>query len=200
LQKIGVNNGVKRVMFVGRIEPLKGIDSLLYALKIMTKRQPELAIELWVVGGDVSQPVESWSQELRKLERVRRQLGLEAQVKFMGQQTQELLPYYFQVADVVVMPSHYESFGMVALEAMACGVPVITTNVAGISDILDDHHKDLLTTVNNPLLLAKQIEKLLADPQYHAHVSRLVRERVQDLSWTNIAARIKTYYQKLLSK
>jgi D-inositol-3-phosphate glycosyltransferase len=186
------------VMFVGRIEPLKGIDSLLYAVKVLKKQKPERNIAVWIVGGDVSQPVEMWSEELKRLEYVRRQLDLEATVKFVGQQPQDVLPYYYNAADVVVMPSHYESFGMAALEAMACGVPVITSNVAGITGILDDQHSNLVTTVNNPLLLAEQIDKLLTDDTYYQRVSQNVHEKVQNLSWQAVAKKMEKVYESHL--
>ena len=98
-------------------------------------------------------------------------------------------------ADVVVMPSHYESFGMAAAEAMACGVPIITTNVAGISSLIDEEQDLLLTSVNNPLLLAQQMKSLLIDPQKRAQVSEGLREKVSDLGWANIADRIISIYE-----
>ncbi|MEK7592279.1 MAG: glycosyltransferase, partial [Patescibacteria group bacterium] len=146
------------ILFVGRIEPLKGIDALLYALKILTVRHATCKVNLRIVGGDISQSIDAWSKPLRSLEKLRRVLHIESLVEFVGQKNQSELPYYYNASDVVVMPSHYESFGMVALEAMACGVPVIMTNVSGITGILDEKHTSLVTSAQNPLLLASQIE------------------------------------------
>jgi D-inositol-3-phosphate glycosyltransferase len=197
-QHIGMNAEDRIILFCGRIEPLKGIDSLLYAMKIMVEREPELDVCLWIIGGDVSQQPSEWSRELQKLEKLRQLLKLTSIVHFAGQQPQEILPYYYNAADVVVMPSHYESFGMAAAEAMACGVPVITTNVAGISGLIDDEHELLITSVNNPLLLATQISQLLTDPDAHAKVSREVYTTVQDLNWSSIAKRVISVYESLL--
>jgi D-inositol-3-phosphate glycosyltransferase len=192
---IKIEPGGHLILFCGRIEPLKGIDALLYAMKIMVEQQPDLDVCLWIIGGDVSQPTASWSKELQKLERLRHTLNLSSVVHFAGQQLQEVLPYYYNAADVVVMPSHYESFGMAAAEAMACGVPIITTNVAGISSLIDEEQDLLLTSVNNPLLLAQQMKSLLIDPRKRAQVSEGLREKVSDLDWANIADRIISIYK-----
>ena len=93
------------------------------------------------------------------------------------------------------MPSHYESFGIAALEAMACGTPVITSNVAGIASIIDKQREKLITTVNNPLLLASQIEHLLTDQQTHKKVSESIRSKVADLTWSNTAKKMIKLYK-----
>lgn len=187
------------ILFCGRIEPLKGIDMLLYATKIMTGKNPDLDVCLYIIGGDVSQPRDQWSAELSKLETLRGVLKLTPVVHFAGQQPQEVLPLYYSAADVVVMPSHYESFGMAAAEAMACGTPVITTNVAGISSLIDEKHELLITSVNNPLLLASQMELLLTDEQKHDQVSRNVVSKVKDLNWVTITADVVTLYEGMLA-
>jgi D-inositol-3-phosphate glycosyltransferase len=186
----------KIVMFVGRIEPLKGIDMLIYAIKIVRQDYPEWPLKLYIVGGDVSQDVSMWSAELQKLEKLRKLLRIPDIVHFVGQKPQHELAYYYNAADIVVMPSHYESFGMAALEAMTCGVPVITTNVAGISGLIDERKKALLTSVNNPLLLASQIEYLLTHPKTHAQISAEVKKKVHTLEWKNVAEQVIEVYQK----
>lgn len=194
-QKINATQDHKIILFVGRIEPLKGIDVLMYAMKILTQRNPEMTVCLWVLGGDISQDVSEWSQELQRLEQLRKTLRISSFVKFVGQKPQDELPYYYNSAEMVVMPSNYESFGMTALEAMACGVPVITTNVAGISRFLDDEHKALVTSAHNPLLLAERIEHLLSDEVAHAHLGKEIQEKVSELSWRSIASQIEEIYK-----
>jgi D-inositol-3-phosphate glycosyltransferase len=158
-----------------------------------------LPLKLYIVGGDVSQDVSLWSAELQKLEKLRQLLRMPDVVKFVGQKPQHELAYYYNAADIVVMPSHYESFGMAALEAMTCGVPVITTNVAGISSLIDERKKALLTSVNNPLLLAVQIEYLLTHPRTHAQISREVKSKVVALDWKNVAKQVAEVYQSCQS-
>jgi D-inositol-3-phosphate glycosyltransferase len=178
------------ILFVGRVEPLKGIDVLFYALKVLLTRRPKLNPYLLIVGGDITQSPELWSQELKKLAKLRRILGIQHAVEFRGQQPQSILPYYYNSACVVAMPSHYESFGMAALEAMACGTPVIATNVAGVSSLIDHEHNSLITTANNPLLLADQLEQILLQPKAYATMKQNLMRQVDDLRWDTIAKRI----------
>jgi D-inositol-3-phosphate glycosyltransferase len=196
--KIHVTDSGCNILFVGRIEPLKGIDALLYALKILSVRHANCKVNLRIVGGDISQSLNAWSKPLHALEKLRHILKIESLVEFVGQKSQTELPYYYSASDVVVMPSHYESFGMVALEAMACGVPVIMTNVSGITGILDEKHTSLVTSAQNPLLLASQIESLLLDNSKRQMFRKTLRENVLDLSWDTIVRRIVDMYKKVL--
>jgi D-inositol-3-phosphate glycosyltransferase len=195
-KRLGIDPDGHVILFCGRIEPLKGIDALLYAMKIMVEQQPDIDVCLWIIGGDISQPVSLWSKELQKLERLRHMLNLSSVVHFAGQQLQDVLPYYYNAADVVVMPSHYESFGMAAAEAMACGVPIITTNVTGISSLIDAEQELLLTSVNNPLLLASQMRSLLNDADKRERISQALRRNVSDLRWENIASKVIKVYEE----
>lgn len=181
----------KIILFVGRIEPLKGIDALLYAIKILKKQYPDEIICLWIVGGDTSEDSKRWPKTLRDLARLQKTLSLETSVRFVGHQKQTELPYYYNAADVVVIPSHYESFGMVALEAIGCGVPVITTNVTGISSLISDEYTSLITNVNNPLLLASQIQKVLAQ-RPGVYQTRIA---ISEHQWSNVASRMLSVYK-----
>lgn len=197
---IGLSMQDKMILFVGRIEPLKGVDMLMYAMKIVTERNPGIRVCLCIVGGDISQPPDAWSDTLQNLNAVRHTLNMSTTVTFVGQKSQELLPYYYNASEMVVMPSHYESFGMSALEAMSCGVPVITTNVAGVSSLIDESHSSLITSVNNPLLLASQIEHLLHHPEKRAIMREEIRKNVLDLSWGNIADKMSSLYREVYEK
>ncbi len=169
----------KLILFVGRIVPLKGIDVLLYAMKILVKRNPKLTICLWIIGEE--------SKESKRLVLLRKLLKIGALVKFVGKMDQRKLPNYYNASEVLVLPSQYESFGTVALEAMACGTPVITTDVAGISHLLDKKHSQLLTSASNPIMLARKINHLLTDDSEHKKMSNEVSKKVRDLSWEDIA-------------
>jgi D-inositol-3-phosphate glycosyltransferase len=120
-------------------------------------------------------------------------------VHFAGQQAQDELPYYFNAAELVVLPSHYESFGMVAAEALACGVPVVTTNVTGVSRLMDRHHSHLITTVQNPLLLAKQMAHVLST-QTTDQTRATLRATVADLTWHNVAQQVHTVYLQSIDR
>lgn len=194
---VGADPEYRIILFVGRIEPLKGIDGLLYAMKILTSKNPNLKVCLWIVGGDISQPVNQWSRELQKLEHLRQLLKIDTMVKFVGQRPQHELPYYYNAAELVVMPSHYESFSMTAAEAMACGVPVITTNVAGVSTLMDDQLEALILSVNNPLLLAQKIEQLLYQPNVRQKLCGALRANVKNVTWDNTADALIEIYKRL---
>ncbi len=186
-KSINAEADTKMILFVGRIEPLKGIDVLLYALKILRGTHPELQICVWIVGGDVSHDAEEWPPELKKLSEIRELLDIHTSVKFVGRKDPKELPTYYNAADVMVMPSHYESFGITAVEAMACGVPVITTDVTGVSRLIDKKHSMLITSANNPIRLAQRISSLLCDTEEYKKVSKSVAQNVRDLSWDNTA-------------
>lgn len=197
-KKIGGDLDHKIILFVGRIQPLKGLDTVMYAIKIIQKQNPKLKICFWIVGGDISQGKELWSEELRKLEKLQRYLKIETVVKFVGHKPQRELPDYYNAAEVAVMPSHYESFGISALEAMACGTPVITTNVTGISNLIASDEK-YVTTANNPLLLASQIEDILKNEKKHEDLSKKIYNQAKQYTWKKTAKKISEVYENLLS-
>ena len=196
-KEIGARTEHKIILAVGRIEPLKGFDSLLFALKILLVRNPQLKNQLclWIVGGDTSEPPALWSKELKHLETLRRQLGITTSVKFVGREPQKRLPYYYSAAGVVVMPSHYESFGLVALEAMACGRPVIASNVTGVSSLIGTKRGKLITSVNNPLLLADQIEDLITNRGKFTQVKEKLKKEAEKHTWTKTARKMDRVYK-----
>jgi len=193
MDKIKAKNSIKAsldkkmIVFVGRIEPLKGIDVLLYALKILRGTHPELKVCVWIVGGDISNDAEEWPPELRKLSEIREILGIHTSVKFVGRKEPKQLPTYYNAADLMVMPSHYESFGITAVESMACGTPVIMTDVTGVSHLIDKKHSILITSANNPIMLSERISSLLCDKKEYEKVVSSLPQNVQDLSWDNTA-------------
>lgn len=193
---IGAEPQHKIVLFVGRVEPLKGIDTLMYAMKILKKRHPQETVCLWIVGGDTTERASHWPKTLKELNRLRVTLGIpEDRVHFVGRQPETELPYYYNAADLVVMPSHYESFGMTALEAIGSGTPVIVTNVAGITNRMDAKHVSHIASVNNPLLLATQIEHVLADPAHAKQFADEARASIEGFTWDSVAGQMLNVYK-----
>lgn len=184
-KKIGADIDHKLILFVGRIERLKGIDVLLYAIKILIQKNPQLLFCLWIVGGSADRKL--WTRESHRLEEIRKLLKLTSYVKFVGRKRMEDLPFYYNSAEIVLMPSQYESFGIAALEAMACGIPVIITDVAGVSGLLDKKHSSLLTSASNPIGLAGKIKNLLTNKEEYYKMSKEVFKKVQDLGWEEVA-------------
>ena len=184
---IGAKKNHRLILFVGRIEPLKAIDVLLYAMKILLENNPKMRLCLWILGGDTRGKTEGWSRELKRLEKLRKLLDIATEVTFVGRKRQNQLPDYYNASEIIILPSHYESFGIVALEGMACGVPVITTDTTGIAGFFDKKYPSLITPANNPLLLAEKIKHLLTNESEYSHISREVLLDASNLTWENIA-------------
>ena len=190
---IGADPAHQILLFVGRIKPLKGLDQLIYALKILQQKGLSPMPCLWIVGGDSKDDKPDVVEEIQNIKLLIKFLKLEAVVKFVRQQTHEELAYYYNAADLLVMPSHYESFGMVSLEAMSCGTPVVTTNVTGVSHLISDAESQL-TSVNNPLDLAGKLERLLNDQEYRAQLSNEVYAGTHHYSWKHLATKLLELY------
>lgn len=186
---IGIPPEHKMILFVGRIQPLKGIDILMEALGQVKKREPKLIQNVCVsiIGGDPNPDSEIEQVEFARLDSLRKTLGLEDVVTFRGAKEQDTLVYYYAAAEMVVMPSHYESFGMVAIEAMACGTPVIASDVGGLSFSIEDGYNGYLVPGRNPQALADKIILLLKYPVLRDQLSDQARAWVRRYSWRNIA-------------
>ena len=184
---IGTDKNFKLILFVGRIEPLKGIDVLLYAVKVLIENNPQLKLCLWILGGDISGKSQKWSKELRRLEDLRKLLNISAAVTFVGRKNRRELPDYYNASEIIILPSHYESFGIVALEAMACGVPVITTDTTGIAGFFNSKYPSLITSSNNPLLLSEKIKHLLINESEYGKLRHDVLRDAASLTWEKIA-------------
>lgn len=177
-QQIGLN-GRKTILFIGRIEPLKGIDKLLIAMTYLKNKQNP---RLLLVGGD-----ENSRREMERLQRLSRELQIEDSVAFLGRLRQEELPCYYSAANVCVVPSYYESFGLVALESLACGTPVVATKVGGIESIIRQGETGYVVMDNSPHRLARKIALLLSRPNNNAESVNLARSSVTRFSWAIIA-------------
>jgi len=187
---IGADPNHRIILSVGRIDPVKGFDVLLYALKLLAIRN----VCLWIVGGDVEENRRAWNAEQTKLEKLRQTLDLETTVKFIPAQPQEKLPAYYNAAEVLVMPSHYESFGMVALEALACGTPVITTDVTGISPLVKTFPKGHIVSANNPILLSQKLAYVLSHP-----LQENFRHDMSAFDWHETAKKVAKVYNSLFA-
>lgn len=188
------------ILFVGRIEPLKGVDTLLNALKyIQTSGNLKCCPHyLAIIGGDPEDSDQSLDQEMARVMAMSRELDLGDIVLFLGKRGQDTLPYYYSAADVVVVPSHYESFGMVALEAMACGTPVVASQVGGLAFLVQDGITGFVVPNGEPELLGQHLIRLMLDPQLRTRLGSQGAEIARGYSWGTIAARILNVYNNLL--
>lgn len=197
--EVGLHDDALVLMLVGRMEPLKGMDALIRATALLCERRPEWRDRLRavLVGGDPEGRQAQWNSEQRRLDGLRHDLGIVEQVQFFGARPQEQLPALFSAADVVTVPSHYESFGMVALEALATGAAVIASNAGGLALTIEDGRSGLLFPVDDHTALAAQIERLLDNPDVTANLRSGARRRAAEYGWPTIARRISSLYDDL---
>jgi D-inositol-3-phosphate glycosyltransferase len=199
-RKVGIPCGDKNIMFAGRIEPLKGIDTLIQAMALIKQRYPSLMENTCVaiIGGD------PWSDspdaEMARLQAMQRELGTEDIVAFLGAKDQDILPHYYAAAEMVVMPSHYESFGMVALEAMAMGRPVIASEVGGLAFLIRDGVNGFHVPTRDPEALAERIFELLTNEQCREDMGRAARENAKRFDWSIIAQQVLHAYGDMLNR
>lgn len=197
-KRIGLCEDCCIILFVGRIEPLKGIDNLLRAVAYVVERLPGLRHRLRVpiIGGDPDRIRED--DEMIRLQSLREELGIGDVVVFLGAKEQDLLPYYYSAAAMVVMPSDYESFGLVALEAMACGTPVIASDVGGLAFLVKHGRTGYRVPARDPQALAHKIIRLLTDEALRRSIGQRAACWAESYAWPRIVERVEKAYGELL--
>jgi D-inositol-3-phosphate glycosyltransferase len=180
----------KVILFVGRMDPLKGLEQLLTALTYIDGEKPPLLI---IVGGDAHSQA-----QVQALQRMAKELNIEDRVTFIGSVAQSRLPLFYSASDVCAIPSYYESFGMVALESLACGTPIVANNVGGMRSIIRHSEMGRIVPDNSPQHLATEISELLCQPEDKAQHIKTRRDTISDFSWSAIADRILHEYIRLL--
>jgi D-inositol-3-phosphate glycosyltransferase len=177
------------VLFVGRFDSVKGIDRLVTAMTYLRRVD---SLRLVLVGGDgLASPA------TRRLQKQARDLGLQDTVTFAGRIDQDRLPPYYSAADVLVVPSLYESFGLVGLEALACGTPVVATPVGAMESILQQGRTGQVVTEADPRLLADAIETFLPNKARKTVSAADIRASVRQFSWSKVAAALAAEYAGL---
>jgi D-inositol-3-phosphate glycosyltransferase len=201
-QRLNVPPEHQMILFVGRIQPLKGIDTLIRALALVKKREPALAQNICVsiIGGDPNPDSALELAEFARLETLRAELGIGDMVTFLGAKDQDTLVYYYTAAEIVVMPSHYESFGMVALEAMACGTPVIASDVGGLSFSIEDGYNGYRVPHRDPQAMAEKIILLLKHRVLRDQLGEQARAWVQRYSWATIAEELLEVFEETVAR
>ncbi|MCA9880253.1 MAG: glycosyltransferase [Thermomicrobiales bacterium] len=187
------------VLFVGRIDPIKGIDRLVEAAElILTQGQLRRPPVFVVVGGDLTdagQPVGPLANVAADIEA----RGLSDHFRLLGSWPQDQLPVAYSAADVVAVPSRYESFGLVAVEALACGAPVVASRAGGLRFTIDEGVSGLLVKPQSPRALADGLTTILTDDRLRAAMSSEARPSVERYDWSAIAADVMHVYRRLAS-
>ena len=190
-QQLGLRDDDRILLFVGRIEPLKGVDILLGAA---AQVEAESDCFVLIIGGDSA----AQDGEMAHLRLLASELGISERVNFLGAVDHEKLPLFYSAADVCVVPSFYESFGLVALEAMACGTPVVASRVGGLTATVRDGETGYLIPWRCPEPFAERIELLLGNEQLRRAVGASARETVERVRWANVAEAVLGLYAELI--
>ncbi len=194
LAALNLKPGTEMLLFVGRIEPLKAVDTILEALHVLRERAPNLLRKLhfMIVGGDPRDPS---NREMKRLQDLSEKLGINQLVSFVGAKEQAELPRYYSAATAVIMPSDYESFGMVALEAMSSGTPVIASQVGGLQFLVRDRETGYHIPTREPISLADCIIELLSDADRAEVMGASAARLAEDYAWSRIAQRLLTVFE-----
>ncbi|WP_315788460.1 glycosyltransferase family 1 protein [Fischerella sp. JS2] len=194
--QLGLNPEDKVVMYVGRFDPRKGIETLVRAVgKSQFRGDKHLKL---IIGGG-SRPGQSDGMERERIEGIVHELGMSNFTIFTGRLSQEILPSYYAAADVCVVPSHYEPFGLVAIEAMASNTPVVASDVGGLQFTVVSEETGLLAPPQDEDAFAVAIDRILANSEWRDHLGKAARKRVENkFSWKGVATQLSELYTQLL--
>jgi glycosyltransferase involved in cell wall biosynthesis len=216
--KLGLNSEHQIVLYVGRFDPRKGMETLVRAFAQLKQEAgyevsganetpllptpPSLLssnLRLVIVGGGDLE--ETDIQEQRRIQRLVQELGLAEQTIFAGRMGHDILPLYYTAADVCVIPSQYEPFGLVAIEAMACGTPVVASDIGGLKFTVIPGETGLLVPSQDVTAFTEAIARILNDKVWAMKLKKQASTRVQqNFSWTGSAVRLSDLYRRLLAQ
>ena len=185
-------NGEKILLYVGRVEPLKGLDLL---VETAAQMDSEDGVRVIVVGADVN-----GDREMDRVKLLAKERDLEGQIDFVGQVDHKELPLYYNAADVCVVPSYYESFGLVALESMACGTPVVATRVGGLSTIIQHGRTGYLKPWRCPDAFANSVEMIISSDGLQQSMGTAARKHAEGMGWDTVASMIWDEYTILTGR
>ena len=190
-EKLGITAS-RVALYVGRIEPLKGLEILIRAV---TQIHSDEGLSLIIVGGDPDA-----DEEIIRLKQIILALRMESSISFIGAVDQQELPLYYNASDVLVIPSYYESFGLVALEAMACGIPVIASRVGGLPTTVKDSKTGYLVPWRCPDPFADKLQIILNNQSIHDAMSRSAIELSLQMKWSKVAEDLAEAYATLIGR
>jgi D-inositol-3-phosphate glycosyltransferase len=197
---LGIAPEERVVLQLGRMVPRKGVDTVVRALRAL-QRDHGVSARLLIVGGDSQEPQASTTGEIARLRAIATEEGISDRVSFVGSRGRDALRWYFSAADVFVSVPWYEPFGMTPVEAMACGTPVIRSNVGGIKFSVRDGETGYLVPPKDPQAVAERIAHLYAHPRLLTTLSKQAVARANDLfTWDRIAGSVAGVYEDVLAK
>lgn len=188
-KKLGLKSQQPILLFVGRLDPFKGPDLLLQAAAMMAEKA-----QIVVVGGKLQD-----DEELAALQKLARDLKLSSRVHFLGARPQQELPMLYSAADVTVVPSYHESFGLVAVESLACGTPVVASRAGGLMTIVRNNETGYLVP-RGPGFFAERLDALLGNPALLARMQLAARPSILHFSWDSVANQVNQTYDALIAE
>jgi glycosyltransferase involved in cell wall biosynthesis len=197
-EQLGISPESKVVLYVGRFDPRKGIETLVRAISRSRLREnPNLKL---IIGGG-SRPGQSDGMERERIESIVDELGMREFTSFPGRLGDAELPIYYAAADVSVVPSHYEPFGLVTIEAMASGTPVVGSDVGGLQFTVLPEETGLLCPPKDDVAFAEAIDRILLNPEWCNQLGKNARKRVEEMfSWDGVASQLGELYTELLQQ
>lgn len=194
-QTLNITSDQKILIYVGRFDPRKGLETLIRAINHNEVRQHPFHV--YVVGGNRSDQKDQ--SERDRIEQLVHSLDLSENVTFTGRLDHSQLPTYYSAADVCIVPSHYEPFGLVAIEAMASGIPVIASAVGGLRFTVQPDQTGLLAPARDDHAFATCIDQICSNPELRDRLGRAGKQRVHDnFSWDGVTDTLSELYQRLL--
>ncbi len=188
--QLGLDQSRPMLLFAGRLDPFKGPDLLLHAGALMAEKNAQIVIAGGSLTGD---------SDLQKLRALAQDLCLSDRVHFLGARPREEMPLLYSAADVTVVPSYHESFGLAAVESLACGTPVVATRAGGLTTVVCHNETGFLVPRCSGFF-AEHIDMLLRDATLHARMSAAARPSVLQFSWKNVAYCMLAVYDELVSE
>lgn len=188
-RRLGLNVQHPILLFVGRLDPFKGPDLLLRAVSLMEEQ-----VQVVLAGGKLSDDA-----DLQQLRVLAEELGISERVHFVGARPQQELPLFYNAADITVVPSYHESFGMVAVESLACGTPVVATRAGGLLTVVQQSETGYLVP-RCAGFFAERLDALLNDDETWQYMHESARASVLQYSWKNIARQIEAVYNNTINE
>ena len=188
----------KIILYVGRFDPRKGIETLVRVVHLLRAQGVE-NLRLIIVGGSSEHMPDG--DERERISAIIEELGLQSLTTFAGRIGHDILPLYYAAADVCVIPSHYEPFGLVAIEAMACGVPVVASNVGGLKFTIIPEETGLLAEPKDIVAFANAVYRILMDEKWVSKIRKQASASVhQQFSWAGVTMQLHELYCHILAR
>jgi D-inositol-3-phosphate glycosyltransferase len=196
-ERLGLDPEERIILQLGRMVPRKGVDNVIRATACFLRKR-DMPLRLVIVGGESETPCPVATPEIGRLRSIAGEEKISDRVSFVGRKQRSLLRYYYNAADVFISTPWYEPFGITPLEAMACGVPVIGSNVGGIKYSVEHDKTGFLVPVNDPGILAERMWEILRNPMLQRAFRARAIERAHRLfTWESVAREVSALYRDM---